>query len=296
MASVVHRTACALKSAFTGGPALFALTLAAGQLGADARPLDEVVKAKVLRVVVYSDNRPFSYMDGEQATGIDVEIGKAIAKHIGVETEIVPRMTGEDVDADLRYNIWKGPIAEGKAGIGDVMLHVPVDKELGIRNNQAVIGNSYFEERIVLAVDPDKLGSVTDFEVFRKEKIGVRYATVADYFLLRYADGAIIDNVVHHTKLSVGIAQFAGKETAALLGVQSEIENELHARGLTVKFVELPMPGLVRKSWLIGTAVAENSHDLGYAVGEALEALRTSGEMERIFASYGVTYVAPSAP
>ena len=259
-----------------------------------ARPLDEVLAAKLMRVVVYRDNPPFSWMEGDQPRGIDVDIGRALARHLGVEPEIVVRMTAEDVDDDLRFNIWKGPHSEG--GVGDVMLHVPVDRDLMARNNLAVISNAYFMETVALAIDPDRLAAPTSFDTFTEAKIGVQYSTVADYFLLRFGDGKLINNVVHHTKLEKGIDEFLKKDTAAILGVRSNIEGMLNQKGGKATFVDILMPGLARKSWLIGTAVKDNSRDLGYAIGAALEKMRTSGDLQKIFSNYGVTYVSPDTP
>lgn len=256
-----------------------------------ARPLDEVIKTNTLRIIVYRDNRPFSWVENGEVKGIDVEIARGFSKRIGAEPEIIARMTGENVDADLRFNIWRGPYSEG--GIGDVMMHVPVDRELMARNNLAVISNAYFQERVSLAIDTDQIKQVPDFGVFKTLKVGVQYGTVADYFLLRFDDGGIINNVAHHTKLEKGVAEFMAKETAALLGVRSDIEGVLHQLGAKVTFVDPPMPGLVRKSWLIGTAVKEDSRDLGYAIGNAIEEMRATGELDTICAKFGVTYVPP---
>lgn len=275
---------------------LGALCLSVLTLGAavDARPLDEVMAAKSLRVVVYRDNPPFSYMEGDVAIGIDVDIGHAIARELGVTAEIVARLVGEDVDDDLRFNIWKGPFSEG--GVGDVMLHIPIDREVMARNPMAAISNAYFQETVALAVDAARIPAADSFDVFSEHKIGVQYATVADYFLLRYGDGKLINNISHYTKLEKGIAEFLKKDTAAMLGVRSDIEGMLHKQGGSAKFLDPPMPGLIRKSWLIGTAVKEDSRDLGYAIGAALEKLGSSGELAHIFAAHGVTYSAPNAP
>ena len=275
-----------------GAAALLFLVFAGGIRPAYPRTLDQVVAAKSLRVVVYMDNRPFSYMDGGNVKGIDVDLGRAIAKKLGVEAEMMARMTAEKVDDDLRFNIWKGPVGDG--GVGDVMLHVPIDRELSARNPLAVITNGYFQQEVALAIDPARTGPAPDFEVFRKEKIGVQFSTVADYFLMRYKDGALMNNIVHHTKLEVGVRRFVDRETSAILGVRSDIEGTLHEMGLKATFVEPPMPGIVRTGWVIGTAVNETSRDLGYAIGNALEDLKSSGEMAAIFANYGVTYVPPA--
>lgn len=259
-----------------------------------ARPLDEVMAAKSLRVVVYRDNPPFSYMEGDEAKGIDVDVGRAIARQMGIDAEIIARAPAEDVDDDLRFNVWKGPYSEG--GVGDVMLHVPVDRELMSRNPLAGISNAYFKETVALAVDPQRIKTAESFDIFMEHRIGVQYGTVADYFLLRYRDGKLINNISHYTKLEKGVAQFLSKDTAAILGVRSDIEGMLHKQGGTATFLDPPMPGLVRRSWLIGTAVKENSRDLGYAIGSALETLRSTGEMERIFRAHGVTYARPEMP
>jgi ABC-type amino acid transport substrate-binding protein len=275
---------------------IFTLTLAvvAFTPHASARPLDEVVAAKHLRVVVYRDNAPFSWMDAGQPRGIDVDIGRALARTLGVEVEIVTRMTAEDVDDDLRFNVWKGPHSEG--GVGDVMLHVPVDRDLMARNNLAVISNAYFKESVALAIDAERLSPPASFDAFTQAKIGVQYSTVADYFLLRFGDGKLINNIVHYTKLEKGIDEFLKKDTAAILGVRSAIEGMLYLKGGQATFVDVPMPGLARKSWLIGTAVAGDSRDLGYVIGAALEKLRTSGQLKEIFSHHGVTYVSPDTP
>lgn len=256
-----------------------------------ARPLDEVRAANMLRVVVYRDNPPFSYLEGEEARGIDVDIGRAIARELGVEAEIIPRMFAEDVDDDLRFNVWKGPYSEG--GIGDVMMHVPIDRDLMARNPLAVISNAYFQERVALAIDRTRLSAPQTFDVFMEHKIGAQYSTVADYFLLRYNGGKLINNIAHYTKLEKGVDEFLKGETTAMLEVQSALEGMLHTKGKKADFVELPMPGLVRKTWIVGTAVKDNSRDLGYAIGNALDTLKASGELGSIFARHGVTYIAP---
>jgi hypothetical protein len=56
------------------------------------------------------------------------------------------------------------------------------------------------------------------------------------------------------------------------------------------------MPDIVRSNWVVGMAWKEDSRDLGYAIQAALEKITTSGEMQRIFASYGVTYYPPPTP
>jgi len=83
---------------------LMSMTLAAG-----ARPLDEVKEAGELRVIVYTDAKPFSWEDGDKVVGINADLGRAIAKQLGVKPKIIARGAGEEVDDDIRSNIWQGP-------------------------------------------------------------------------------------------------------------------------------------------------------------------------------------------
>lgn len=257
-----------------------------------ARPLDEVTASKLLRVVCYDDNKPFSWVERGDAKGVDVEIGQALARELGVNAEIVLRMQGENVGDDLRANIWRGPLTGG--GTGDVMLHVPVDRELSAQNKDAVIGNAYFEERVSLVADPARAGEIQSYDAFKTMKVGVQLGTVADYFLMRYAEGALINNIAHHLKPEDGVKRFLAGETVALMGVRSSIESMLHERGASALWLDPPAPALVRKSWAVGTAVRENSRDLGYAIGAVLQRLRDTGELAAIFAKHGVTYIAPA--
>jgi polar amino acid transport system substrate-binding protein len=259
-----------------------------------ARPLDEVIAAGSLRVITYLDNAPFSFEKDGLPAGIDVEIAHAIARELGVKAELVLRMQGEKADDDIRANVWRGPLTGG--GTGDIMMNVPIDREFALRNPEAVFGNAYFQQRIVLAVDPRAPDSVTSFDHFRTRKVGVQLATVADYFLMTYDDGALIPNVSHHVKPEDGIREFLNGETAALLGVRAKLEALLHREGARAAFVDLPMPGIVRKDWLVGMAWKEDSRDLGYAIEAALEKLQASGELARCFEAFGVSYIPPPLP
>jgi len=287
---------CALRiSGFLG--VIFGVLGLATTLG-HARPLDEVKASKTLRVIAYLDNQPFSFMDDKGVPqGIDVDIGKAIARDLGVEAEIILRMPGETADDDVRANVWQGPRTGG--GVGDIVLHIPYDKEFRIRNTEAVIVNPYFEERIAVAIHPELIDPDFTFDVFSetknvdKKKIGVQLATVADYFLMTYQKGALIDHIAHHIKPRLGAEEFARKETVALMGTRSLIEGQFHNMGLKVPFVTPDMTGIVRTKWVVAMAVHENSRDLGYAAGDAITKLKDSGEMAKIFSKYGITYVPP---
>ena len=274
------------------GALMMAVVIFATVQGALARPLDDVLADGKLRVIAYLDNAPFSWEEADGTPrGIEVELGRAIARELGVAAEIVLRMQGEKADDDLRANVWRGPLTGG--GTGDLMLHVPIDREFALRNKEAVLGNAYYQERIAVAIHPDMIGNAPTFEAFREHKIAVQLGTVADYFLMRYDNGALINKITHHVKAEVGAKEFANREVAALMGVRSRIEALLGDLGMKPVMVEPNMDGIVRRDWIIGMAWKENSRDLGYAVAAALQRLTEKGEIAKIFGRFGVTHIAP---
>lgn len=257
-----------------------------------ARPLDEVLASKRLFVVAYEDNKPFSWTSEDGTIqGIDVELAQAIAAEIGVGADVELRMGGEAADQDVRVNVLRGTVGGGKPG--DIMMHVPTDREFAMKFKEAVISNPYFLQTVAIAIDPKRIPKDATFDVFKKEKIGVKLATVADYFLMGYQDGALVNNISHFTRGSQGAKEFLSGETAAIMGVRSEIEGTLFEQGAKAEFIAPEMSDLIRKQWVVGLATDDKSRDLGYAIGQALTKLRESGRLKEIFAKHGVTYIPP---
>ena len=259
---------------------------------ATARPLDEVLASKRLFVVAYEDNRPFSWtQDDGTVTGIDVEIAKALATELGVDADIELRMGGERADQDVRVNVIRGTVGGGKPG--DIMMHIPTDKEFAMKFKEAVISNPYFLQTVAIAIDSKRIPKDATFDIFKKEKVSVKLATVSDYFLMGFQDGALVNNVSHFTRGPQGAKEFLSGETAALMGVRSEIEGTLFEQGAKAEFISPEMSDLIRKEWVVGIANDDKSRDLGYAIGQALNKLRESGKLKDIFAKFGVTYIPP---
>lgn len=260
-----------------------------------ARPLDDIMASKVLRVIVYDDNRPYSWTDaGGTVIGIDADIARAVAKRMGVEPDIIARTAGEEVDDDLRSNIWQGPRTGG--AVGDVMMHVPMEREFIARNNLVAISNAYHHEKVVLAVHPDMVDPAKGLSAFRNAKLAVQFATTAHYYVM-FADGeALKPNVNPYRKLKDAAASFLARQNAGILAVRAELESLLAPDRAGVRWIEPHFDTHLRMAWTIGTAVKHDSRDTGYALGNTLRELEASGELSAIFTKYGVTRVPPPVP
>lgn len=78
-----------------------------------------------------------------------------------------------------------------------------------------------------------------------------------------------------------------------MFGPQSELDWVLAASAKPV--APLATPGLVKASWEIGMATKETLRDLGWAVTDALESIRQSGLLVKLFAAYQVRYTPAAA-
>jgi ABC-type amino acid transport substrate-binding protein len=256
---------------------------------AEARPLDEVKASGVLRVTVYRDNKPWSWIENGKPTGIDVDIGTALAKSLGVKPEFIDLRADDRIDDDLRNGVWKGSVV-GDAP-GDVMLHVPYDKELEVRNDLVKLTAPYHVDGLAMAIDPGNVDRARDFSLFETEKISVDVGSLADFVLVSAKDHRLIPNVVHARGTERAFQAYEAGEVVAVYGASAEIEAAARASKRPV--VVIYPDTQVRSAWTLGLAVRINSRDLGYALADAIEQMKTSGEMQAIFERYGVNWRPP---
>ncbi len=256
-----------------------------------ARPYDEVIASGKLVVFVYEDYAPYSWYEGDELRGIDVEIGRAFGEKLGVDIEFLVRGADENIDDDLRVNIWKGDLIHRKAA--DVMLHVPVDKEVDIRNELAVITSPYFLEQMAVVVDSEELPELPTFARFVYNPIAVEVDTAGDFFLSNAFGGRLHSSIRRGRTFADAVEVFESGEASGLMGSRAQAEWVSDGSARETSIHQPPMPGIVRQSWPIGIAIKHDSRDLGYALGDVITELIVSGRLEKITESYGVSYVKP---
>lgn len=259
-----------------------------------AAPVDKVKAAGVLRVAVYRDFEPWSWRDGAgKLTGIDVELGEALAAKLGVRAQAVDFMADESVDDDLRNMIWRGSLIGGQ--VADVMMHVPVDRKLALDNDRVSIGAPYYREGFQMACALD-----TDCDVPPPQLKGKRLAaeldSIPDFYLSGSFGGVLRGDVQHLLSGAAAIEEVVQGRADAVLATRAQIE---HAKagpaGARLKLRRGPLPALPSPGWDVGIAVKDDSRDLGDALEAAMEALKTEGAIDAILARYGVVPHAPLA-
>ena len=97
---------------------------------ADARKYDDIIESGYIEIAVYNDFPPYSFKQGEELRGIDVEVGKLIARELGVEPRWYWFNADETIEDDLRNAVWKGHYLTRRdlgRRIADIMMRVPYD-------------------------------------------------------------------------------------------------------------------------------------------------------------------------
>lgn len=279
-----------LVSAAPWALASVAILLLAGTV-AQARPLDEVVESGTLRIAVYRDFPPFSYDDDGELHGIDVDLGKHIAEALRVRPSFMVITADENVDDDLRNAVWQGHYLRRE--VADLMLHVPVDRRLDLRNTLVAISSPYFRREIVLAYDSERVGADPEPLAFVDMPIGVELDSLPDFFLSSAYGGQIRGSVVHFPDVGAAAEALRRGDVAGVMAPRSQIEAGLGEAVERFQIVPVSMDGFARTTWLVGLAVNEDSRDLSYAVGDIIAAGIENGVIPRIFSTHGISYRPP---
>ena len=202
------------------------------------------------------------------------------------------RGADENVDDDFRVNLWKGDLIHRK--VADVMMHVPYDRELDYRNEFVVLMSPYFLEEVAVVANAEKLPKLETFGRFLNTPIAVEVDTVGDFFLSNAFRGQLQQSIRRGRTFEEVVDQYVSGEVAAAMGSKAQAEwIARQAVDFESNIHQPPMPGIVRKSWPVGISIKHDSRDLGYALTDVATELVQSGEMEKITASYGVSFAAP---
>ncbi|WP_341211492.1 transporter substrate-binding domain-containing protein [uncultured Limimaricola sp.] len=250
--------------------------------------LDEILDRGFIEFAVYADFPPWSYEDNGVATGVDVEIGRLIARDMGVEARFRLVAAGEDLAADLRNWVWKGPVVGGS--VANVMLHVPYDSAFTCRVEQVVFTGLYDVETLAIAYDSGVFPDDAPLPAyFRMHRVGVENDSISDFYLSAMAGGQLGPNISRHPTLEAAMAALAAGEVTAVMGPRAQLEADLGTAGLHVP----PFPGLMKPAWPIGLAVHQSHRDLGYMIEGIVGDAVADGRIAAIFDSHGLSWTAP---
>ncbi len=253
------------------------------------RDLDEIVERGFIDFAAYADFPPWSYEDGGKAAGVDIEIGRLIAEALGVEPRFHLVGAGENLDADLRNYIWKGPVVGG--AVSNVMLHVPYDSEYACRVEQVVFTGQYAGEEVAIAYRKDAYPDDPPVPAyFRFDSVAVENDSISDFYLSSFAGGQLSAQVQRYPDTEAAMTALAGGETMAAMGPLAQLEA---GRTEAIAIHKPPLAGFAVSHWTVGVAVHMRYRALGYAVDDAIRAGLEDGRIAAIFAAHALSHLPP---
>ncbi len=266
-----------------------------------ARSYDDIIESREITVAVYSDFIPFSYQEDGQAKGIDVEVAKHIAKQLGVSLRFRWVTADENVEDDLRNNLWKGHYL--KRSVADLMLRVPYDKEyselrddIGERVHEQVhMFAPYHTESWKIVFNTKKIDEVSTMAVFQYHDIGVEVDSIPQFYLISAFNGRMSKRTKQFPSLALAISALDEQKVDAVMGLRSQVSHYQHQLESSIfQLASNAFPMLGKQQWDIGMAVKSDFRQLGYAVGDIVEAMISQGQMKTIFDQYNAVYQVPN--
>lgn len=265
-----------------------------------SRSYDDIIESDEIVIAVYSDFQPFSYVDNGEEKGIDIDLAHAIAKKIGVKLRLRWMTADENVDDDLRNNIWKGHFLNRT--VADLMLRVPYDRDYSLLRDD--IGElvhqhvhmfaPFHTESWKIIFNSKKIDSVETIAVFQYHDIGVEVDSIPQFYLTSAFQGRMRDRAKQYPSISQAITAMTESNVDAVMGLTSQIshyQGELSKTNYQLAQNAFPMMG--QQQWDIGMAVKADYRELGYAVADIVENMIKTGEMENIFTKFNVIYKIP---
>lgn len=253
------------------------------------KDLDEITERGTIDIAAYEDFAPWSFEQAGKAAGVDIEIGTLIAQALGVRPRFHLVPAGENLDADLRNQIWQGPVVGG--AVSNVMMHVPYDSEYACRIDQVVFTGQYAAEQVAIAYRTQAYPEAPPVPAyFRFDTVAVENDTIADYYLTSFAGGQLAQGVRRYPDYTTAMQALAQGDTMAAMGPLAQLE---YGAGEGVAIHQPPLAGFAVSRWTVGVAVHMRYRALGYAIDDAIRAALEDGRIDAIFAKYGLTHLAP---
>lgn len=251
--------------------------------------LDALVEQGHMLFAVYEDYPPYSWEEGGKPRGVDIEIARIIAEDLGVEARFNFVAAGENIDADLRNNIWKGPLIGGR--ISNVMMRIPYDSALTCRIEQVVFTGQYASETVGIAYDKAAYPEEKPVPAyFRFDPVAVENDAIADFYLSGFAGGQLAANIRRFPDMEAAMDALDAGEVKAAMGPLAQLE---HGLSEATAVHQPPLAGFAVSTWTLGVGVNFRYRPLSYAVDDAIRYALEDGRIAEIYAAYGLTFQPP---
>ncbi|SFR45988.1 transporter substrate-binding domain-containing protein [Litoreibacter janthinus] len=251
--------------------------------------LDVLMDQGHMLFAVYENYPPYSWEEDGKPTGVDIDIAKLIAEDLGIEARFNFVTAGENLEADLRNNIWLGPVVGGR--VSNVMMRIPYDSAFKCRVEHVVFTGQYASESIAIAFDKESYPDEKPVPAyFRFDSVAVENDSISDFYLSSFAGGQLGRNVQRFADMQAAMGALTSGEAKAAMGPLAQLEFGL-TDGSDVH--QPPLAGFAVSKWTLGVAVNFRYRPLSYAVDDAVLAALQDGRIAKIYENYGLSFQPP---
>lgn len=202
---------------------------------------------------------PYEYREGDNVVGIDVEIGEAIAKSMGMELKV----------EDMAFDSIIVAVDAGKADLGLAGLTVTEDRLMNVNFSDPYTTAT----QVVIVKDDSPITSPNDLE---GKKIGVQLGTTGD----QYA-GDIKDATVERYNKGFEAVQAMSQGKIDAVIIDREPAKVFVEQNEGIKMLD---EAYTEEEYAI--AIKKDNDELLKKVNTALEDLKSSGELQKILDKY----------
>ncbi|PUE66019.1 substrate-binding periplasmic protein [Arcobacter caeni] len=265
-----------------------------------ARSIDDIKKSGEVIIAIYEDFPPYSFIEDGVPKGIDIELGKMIAKSLDVKPVWSFTSFDENLASDLRNNIWRGNVVHKNKA--DVMLRIPydydylriTDKSTGqLETDMVSIKGPYQSEKWIIATNKAVIPQINTLGIFAYQTIGVEIDLLPDLHISGFARGLLSKNIKHYNKFTDAINDLKSGKIDAVAGLKSQIEYLLDYKNNADKYYLTEDIPQMKSQWDLATAVSSNYRDLSYHIDGLIDEAYENGEIKKIFENFGVNYLSP---
>lgn len=276
----------------TIGAVVLACSVQASAVAQELTDWARVQASGVLTVAVYNYLAPYSH----EGKGIDVDIARALATKLGLGLKVRAFTEDEEFSDDIRNMVTRGHYLAGAPA--DILMHAPVDAYIMQKEDQALFFSPYTRDDIYVARNISKLPSLDSLAPFSEEgnKIGAEAAALPSIMLAGADGAAYANNLVNFKTPKEAVDAMVSGELVAVMATRAELEWALHQhpdRKADFYVSKVPHNSLPPKGWVVGMATKKSNKELAEKLTVAMNELKVSGELEKIFAKYGVKYMRP---
>ena len=266
----------------------------------NARSLDDIVESGTIRIAVYNDYPPFSFLEENEAKGIDIDIAKEIARALEVTLELVWMTPGETTEDDFRNYLWKGHIIHRIKA--DVMMRAPNDRsfsqkrdDVGLLVNELIhMFAPYHRESWQIIHNTKTLPEVETMGMFQYHTIGAEIDSIPHFYLTSAFGGRLREKTSHYATNALAFDAMETGEIEAVMGLRSQISYlSQFVDSSQFKLAANAFPLIGKQKWDIGLAVHNDYRALSYEVGDVITTLVVGGKMQAIFDKYSTVYEMP---